>query len=56
MLRSMPFAVDAVPSPGQIEIAPVQGKALKTSFTFSTNGWSDEEGVIDLCAISRRVN
>lgn len=41
----MPFVVDAVPSPGQIEIAPVQGKALKTSFAFSTNGWSDEEGV-----------
>jgi len=41
--KSMPFTVDAVPSPGQIEIAPVQGKALKTSFTFSTNGWSDED-------------
>ena len=43
MRRSLPFIVDAVPSPGSVEILPLQGQALKTSFSFSTHGWVDEE-------------
>lgn len=41
--RSLPFLVDAAPSPGQVQILPLQGEALKTSFSFETNGWSDED-------------
>lgn len=41
--RSLPFLVDAAPSPGQVQILPLQGEALKTSFSFGTNGWSDED-------------
>ena len=43
--RSPAFVVDAAPSAGHIQMSPVQGEALKTSFTFSTNGWSDEDFV-----------
>ena len=42
--RSVPFIVDAAPSPGSVEIRPLQGQALKTSFSFSTDGWLDEAG------------
>lgn len=41
--RSLPFLVDAAPSPGRVQILPLQGEALKTSFPFGTNGWSDED-------------
>lgn len=42
-LRSLPFVVDAAPTPGVVVAIPQEGEALKTQFTFSTSGWTDEE-------------
>ncbi|CAK9105808.1 unnamed protein product [Durusdinium trenchii] len=40
---SLPFVVDAAPTPGVVVAIPQEGEALKTQFTFSTSGWTDED-------------
>ena len=53
--KSLPFVVDAAPSSGHVQLLPVNGGALKTRFTFSTNGWSDEDESVHLVFCAKEM-